>query len=215
MEITWYGHSFFKLRDRGIAIVTDPYDDSIGYPVPKIKADVVTISHHAPGHSNLRAVRGKPKVFDGPGEYEVKGVFIKGLATWHRKKKGKQPERTTMFIFEFNSLTVAHLGDLGVVPSQREVEDLPSVDVLLIPVGGGDTLNAAQAAEVVSMLEPKIVIPMHYKTRFTRVPLDPVDKFLQQMGHKNIKPEPTFKVRRSKDLPEETKVVLLECSVNP
>ncbi len=213
MEITWYGHSFFKFRDRGISIVTDPYDASIGYPVQKIKADVVTISHHAPGHSNLRAVRGKPKVFDGPGEYEVRGVFITGLATWHRKKKGEKAERTTMFIFEFDSLTIAHLGDLGVVPSQREVEDLPSVDVLLIPVGGGDTLNAAQAAEVVNMLEPKVVIPMHYKTRFTKLPLDPVDKFLQQMGQKSVKPEPTLKVKKSKNLPEETRVILLECAV--
>ncbi len=213
MEIIWYGHSFFRLKDRGISIVTDPYDESTGYPPVKVKADVVTISHYAPGHSNLKAVRGKPIVFDGPGEYEVKGGFITGVPSWHRKKKGSKPERTTIFIFEFDSITVAHLGDMGEVPSQEEVEELPAVDVLLVPVGGKDTLDASKAAEVVSMLEPKVVIPMHYKTEFTRLSLDGVEKFLKQMGKKDVEPLPSFKVKSRRDLPDETQVVLLKCNV--
>jgi L-ascorbate metabolism protein UlaG (beta-lactamase superfamily) len=213
MEITWFGHSFFRLKDRGIAIVTDPYDESTGYPPVKVKADVVTISHNAPGHSNLKAVRGKPIVFNGPGEYEVKGVFITGVPSWHRRRKGVPPERTTIFIFEFDSITVAHLGDIGQVPSQEEIEELPAVDVLLIPVGGKETLDASKAAEVVSMLEPKVVIPMHYKTKYTELQLDGVEKFLKQMGKKDAKPAPSFKVKNRSDLPDETRVVLLECNV--
>jgi len=164
MDITWYGHSCFRLSDRGVVIVTDPPSDELGYQRPRIRANVVTISHEHPGHNNRIGFRGGPRFFDGPGEYEVGGVFITGIATYHDGRRGASRGRNTVFVFDFGGLTVCHLGDLGHVLSQSQAEALSEVDVLLIPVGGLHTLDATKAAEVISLVEPRIVIPMHYKT---------------------------------------------------
>jgi len=209
LEITWYGHACFRLKDRGIAIVTDPYDSSLGYVLPRLQADVVTVSHQVPGHSNIAAVRSRPKVLSGPGEYEVKGVFITGFPTYHRAARRAPPERNTIFVFEFNSLTVCHLGDLGTILAQDQIEALPPLDVLLVPVGGRATLDAARAAEVIGLLEPKLVIPMHYKTPHYKGRLDKLDKFLKEMGLPPQEPRETLKITSS-DLPDETHVVILD-----
>lgn len=212
MEIVWHGHSCFRLLERGMAsVVTDPFDESIGYGPLKLKADIVTVSHDAPGHNNVDAVKGgNVHTLTGPGEYEIGGVFITGLSTDHeRKKKDADGRRNTLYVFDFDGLTVCHLGDLDHVPTQTQIEALGSVDVALIPVGGGGGLNAAQAAEVVSLLEPSVVIPMHYKTEAVSLKLDPVSKFLKEMGLGALKPEPALKLTKS-SLPDETKVVLLD-----
>lgn len=212
MEIVWHGHSCFRMIERGMAsVVTDPYDDSIGYAPLKLKADIVTVSHAAPGHSNLDAVKGGDvHTITGPGEYEIGGVFITGLSTdSERQKKDADGKRNTLYVFDFDGLTVCHLGDLEHVPTQTQIEALGSVDVALIPVGGGGGLNAAQAAEVVSLLEPSVVIPMHYKTEAVSLKLDPVGKFLKEMGLGTLKPEPAIKLSKS-SLPDETRVVLLD-----
>lgn len=211
MEIVWHGHSCFRMIERGMAsVVTDPYDDSIGYSALKLKADIVTVSHDAPGHNNLDAVKGgEVHPITGPGEYEIGGVFITGLSTDTDKKRKADGKRNTLYLFDFDGLTVAHLGDLDHVPSQAQIEALGSVDVALVPVGGGGGLNAAQAAEVVSLLEPSVVIPMHYKTDETALKLDPVGKFLKEMGLGTLKPEASIKLTKS-SLPDETKVVLLD-----
>ena len=151
-------------------------------------------------------------MLDGPGEYEISGVFVTGLVLHgERKAAKKEPApRNTVFLFEFEDLTVCHLGDLNIVPTQAQVEEaLGAVDVLLVPVGGGGSLNASQAAEVVSLLEPHIVIPMHYKVPGAEVQLDHVNKFLKEMGLDKMTPQETLKVSRS-GLPDETQVVLLE-----
>jgi len=212
MEIVWHGHSCFRMIERGMAsVVTDPYDDSLGYPPLKLKADIVTISHAAPGHSYVDAVKGSNvHTLTGPGEYEIGGVFITGLSTdGDHRKKDADGKRNTLYVFDFDGLTVCHLGDLDHVPTQTQIEALGAVDVALIPVGGGGGLNAAQAAEVVSLLEPSVVIPMHYKTAATSLKLDPVSKFLKEMGLGALKPEPAIKLSKS-SLPDETKVVLLD-----
>ncbi|HLE27469.1 MAG TPA: MBL fold metallo-hydrolase [Anaerolineales bacterium] len=214
MEITWHGHSCFRMIERGMAsVVTDPYDDSIGYPGLRLKADIVTVSHEAPGHNNLDAVKGVQKTIKGPGEYEIGGVFITGISTsrsnGEKKKKDDESKRNTLYLFDFDGLTVCHLGDLDHVPTQSQIEDLGSVHVALVPVGGGGGLNAAQAAEVISLLEPSIVIPMHYRTPAVSLKLDPVSKFLKEMGLSSVKEEASLKVSRS-SLPEETHVVLLD-----
>jgi L-ascorbate metabolism protein UlaG (beta-lactamase superfamily) len=214
MEITWYGHSCFRLTERGLAtIVTDPYDDSIGYDVPRLKADIVTVSHQAPGHNNTDAVKGA-RAIQGPGEFEIGGVFITGIAmsrpTAERKKKGAEDgKKNTLFLFDFDGLTVAHLGDLDHVPTQSQVEDLGAVSVALVPVGGGGGLNAAQAAEVISLIEPSIVVPMHYKTADMTLKLDPLSKFLKEMGMGTVKAEESLTVKKG-SLPEETHVVVLD-----
>jgi L-ascorbate metabolism protein UlaG (beta-lactamase superfamily) len=208
MDITWYGHSCFRLSDRGVTIVTDPPSDDLGYDRPRIRADVVTISHEHPGHNNRVGFRGGPRFFDGPGEYEVKDVFITGIATYHDGRSGSVRGRNTVFLFEFDGLTVCHLGDLGHVPSQSEVEALSAVDVLLIPVGGLHTIDASKASEVISLIEPLLVIPMHYSTKVEKAKLDTVTKFLKEMGVAPVPPQPELKITKS-SLPEDTQVVLL------
>jgi L-ascorbate metabolism protein UlaG (beta-lactamase superfamily) len=212
MDITWFGHSCFRLRDRSVTVVTDPYGKDVGLILPRVRADIVTVSHDADDHNYDRGVKSGYRLINGPGEYEVSGAFVTGLELRGEKKKGKEVEKlcNTVFLFEFEDLTVCHLGDLDHVPSQAQVEEgLGQVDVLLIPVGGGESLNAAQASEVVSLFEPHIVIPMHYQAPGLQVKLDPVSKFMKEMGLGHLPPQETLKVTRS-TLPEETQVVLLE-----
>jgi L-ascorbate metabolism protein UlaG (beta-lactamase superfamily) len=211
MEITWYGHSCFRLNERSMAtVVTDPYDHaSIGYDSLKLRADIVTVSHDASGHNNTNAVKGTSHVITGPGEFEIGGVFITGVQTdGHGKKTNGEP-RNTLYVFDYDGITVAHLGDLKQVPTQTEVEALGSVNVALVPVGGGGGLNAAKAAEVISLLEPNIVIPMHYATPDAKLSLDSLDKFLKEMGLGTTDKQPSIKVSRS-GLPDETHVVVLD-----
>jgi len=210
VEITWYGHACFRLRDKGATIVTDPYAPSVGYTLPRVRADIVTVSHNHAGHNYVSGVKDSPKVIDGPGEYEIKGVFITGIATFHDRKKGVQRGCNTVFLLECDGLTICHLGDLGHVPTQDQVEALSDVDILLIPVGGVSTIGAPQAAEVISLLEPRIVIPMHYKTKGLTLKLAPVQQFLQEMGLKKLAAQESLKVTEG-TLPEETQIVLLDC----
>jgi L-ascorbate metabolism protein UlaG (beta-lactamase superfamily) len=209
MDITWFGHSCFRLSDRGVTIVTDPPSDDMGYDRPRIRADVVTISHEHPGHNNRIGFRGGPKVFDGPGEYEVKDVFITGIATYHDTRSGASRGPNTVFLFEFDGVTICHLGDLGHVPTQAEVEALSSVDVLLIPVGGVNTIDPSKASEVISLIEPLLVVPMHYKTPVEKAKLQTVDKFLKEMGLSPMPAQPELKVTKS-SLPSETQIVVLD-----
>jgi len=211
MEITWYGHSCFRLTERKLAtVVTDPFDsNTIGYSPLKLKADIVTISHDADGHNNSKAVKGTSHLITGPGEYEIGGVFITAVQTNGHDKKNKDELRNTLYVFDYDGITVAHLGDLRQVPSQTQVEALGAVNVALVPVGGGGGLNAAKAAEVISLLEPNLVVPMHYATKDVKLKLDSLDKFLKEMGLSTAQPEPSLKVTRS-GLPQETRVVVLD-----
>ena len=214
MEITWYGQSCFRLTERGMAtVVTDPFDHkAIGYSPLKLKADIVTVSHDAPGHNNTDAVKGTSHLIDGPGEFEIGGVFITGVQTDASGKKAKDAVRNTLYVFDYDGITVAHLGDLKNVPSQAEVEALGTVNVALVPVGGGNSLNAAKAAEVISLLEPNLVVPMHYATPdVKKVQLDALNKFLKEMGlgTGSVQKQPSLKVTRS-GLPDETHVVVLD-----
>ena len=209
MEITWYGHACFRLSDRGAVMVTDPFGDDMGYTRPRIRADVVTISHDHPGHNNRIGFRGSPRFFDGPGEYEVKGVFITGISTYHDGRSGAVRGQNTVFLFDFGGLTVCHLGDLGHVPTQAQVEALSDVDLLLIPVGGTHTIDASKATEVISLIEPRLVIPMHYKTPKEEARLQTVEKFLAEMGLTPIPSQPELKVSKS-SLPGETEVIVLD-----
>jgi L-ascorbate metabolism protein UlaG (beta-lactamase superfamily) len=191
-----------------VTIVTDPPSDDLGYDRPRIRADVVTISHEHPGHNNRVGFRGGPRFFDGPGEYEVKDVFITGITTYHDGRSGSVRGRNTVFLFEFDGVTICHLGDLGHVPTQSQVEALSAVDVLLVPVGGLHTIDASKASEVISLIEPRLVIPMHYKTNVEKAKLETVTKFLKEMGLAPVPPQPELKVTKS-SLPDDTQVVLL------
>jgi len=210
MEITWYGHSCFRLTERNYAtVVTDPYDSKkVGYEPLKLKAEIVTLSHDAPGHNYSDAVKGSTHVLTGPGEFEIGSVFITAVQTDSAGKK-KDKVRNTVYVFDYDGITVAHLGDLQQMPTQSEIELLGTVNVALVPVGGGNSLNAAKAAEVVSMLEPNLVIPMHYATPDSKVSLDAINKFIKEMGLSKPEAQPLLKVSRS-GLPDETHVVVLD-----
>jgi L-ascorbate metabolism protein UlaG (beta-lactamase superfamily) len=211
MDITYYGHSCFRIRSRAGSIVTDPFQASIGYALPRISADICTISHDHPGHNNAGILRGDPYVITGPGEYEIRGIFVSGWPSYHDRKKGKERGGNTIYTFEVDGITIAHVGDLGHSPNQATVEMLGDVDILLIPVGGRVTLTAAMASEVINLIEPRLVIPMHYRTRAyaggTR--LDPVSKFLKEMGVHNGTAGDTLRVSQS-SLPAETEVMVLK-----
>jgi len=187
--------------------VTDPYQPELMSGVaPKLKADVVTVSHEAPGHDFVEGVKGNPVVLHGPGEYEIGGVFITGIAMHFVDKN--QARRNVAYTIQYNNLTVLHLGDLAHVPDQSTIESLGEIHVALVPVGGGNGLNAAQAADVIALLEPGYIVPMHYAVPATSLKLDKVDKFLKAMGVSKVQEEDILKITSS-GLPEQPQVVLL------
>ncbi len=210
MEIVWYGLSCFRMKERGLAtVVTDPYEPALGLPALKLTADVVTISHDAPGHSNFDGVRGERLRVTGPGEYEVGGVFITGISMAAKGKNGRPPN--TLYVFEFEGLSVAHLGDLSYVPTQAQIEDLGPVDVALVPVGGGGALTPAEAAEVISLIEPSLVVPMHFTTGSEKIKLGQVAGFLSEMGVGKQEPQERLNVTKS-GLSDQTQVIVLQRS---
>lgn len=210
MEIVWHGHAYFRLRGREGVVVTDPANRKVAGSSARSSADVCTISHSHPGHSQISAVGGHPLVLTGPGEYEVKGIVITGIQTYHDAERGKKRGKNTAYLIEMDDLVVCHLGDIGQVPSAEQVDQIgDNVDVLLIPVGGDGTIDAAQAVEVISLIDPRIVIPMHYRVDELDAHLDPVEKFLREMGVANAEPQPRAVLNKS-SLPEATQVVVLQ-----
>lgn len=208
MDITWYGHSCFRITERGqISIITDPYSNTIGLPELKLKGDVVTVSHSENGHSYVEAIKGEPHVIDGPGEYEIGGAFISGIAMHNVSDEAAY--WNVSYLFQYGDLTVLHLGDLSHVPNQSTVEELGEVNVLLIPVGGGRALRASQTADVIAMIEPHYIVPMHYALPGLKIDLDPVDKFLKAVGVSKVQEEDMLRVTAG-SLPEQPQVVVLQ-----
>lgn len=208
MDIYWLGHGCFRLRGREATVLSDPCPPSTGYRIGRVAADVVTISSASPESNYRQAVTGEAKFITGPGEYEIRGVPITGIRTRPAAPRGAAPERNVAYVIEVDEVRVCHLGNLSHVPSADDVEVLATADVLIIPVGGGRVLDAGRAAETVSLLEPKIVIPMMYKTEAALAELDPVEKFLREMGVEAKAPEPRLSVTKG-SLPHDTVVVLL------
>jgi L-ascorbate metabolism protein UlaG (beta-lactamase superfamily) len=215
MNVIWHGFSCFKIQEQGqgkeVAVVTDPFSPEDGKKLSRaLTADVVTVSHDHARHNNVMAVGGEPFVIDGPGEFEVKDVFVTGVPTYHDMVDGKEKGTNTMYYITVGDVHIVHLGDLKHPLEEKHMEEFHNIDILFVPVGGGDVLNAKQAAEVVSQLEPRIIVPMHYKTGGFGEKFDGVEPFLKAMGMS--KPEVLPKLKLSaKELPqEETRIILLE-----
>jgi L-ascorbate metabolism protein UlaG (beta-lactamase superfamily) len=209
MEITWYGHSCFRITERNMAsVVTDPFDHTaVGYRALKLKADIVTVSHDEPAHNFVKAVKGAKWQITGAGEYEIGGVFLTAVPTG--KQNNKNNSLNMSFVFDYDGVNLAHLGAIKAVPSRKEVEAFGNVDVLLVPVGGGSSLSAAKAAEVVNLIEPGIVIPMYYSTPDTSIDLNDLSAFLKQMGlGSEYEEQESLKVNK-RDIPQETRVIVL------
>ena len=208
MEITWLGHSCFKLKGKQATVITDPFSPATGYTLGKVTADIVTVSHPHPGHSYVQGVADEPRVLKSPGEYESAGVLTVGVHTYHDNEKGAQRGKNTAFVIDVDDVMICHLGDLGHVLTAEQVAEINGVDVLLIPVGNVSTIGAVQAAQIVRQLEPKIVIPMHYKTEAEKKDLETAARFLKEMGVKEAIAQPKLLVNKS-SMPLTMQVVML------
>jgi len=208
MEINWLGHSCFRLKGSHATVITDPYSPDLGYSLGKHTADIITISHQHSGHSFTNGIGGEPKIVSGPGEYEISSVLIIGMRTFHDNEKGSNKGKNTAYLIEMDGVSICHLGDLGHVLTAEQTEEIDDVDVLLIPVGGVSTIDASGAAEVVRQLEPRLVIPMHYKTEALKRELDPVDDFLKEMGVTEVDSHAKLNVTKT-NLPISSQVYLL------
>ncbi len=223
MIIQWHGQSCFQItssqgKNNHVNIVIDPFSEEIGLRLPKLEADILLVTHSHPDHNNIKAVSGSsansvktPFLVDGPGEYEIKGVFIQGIPAWHDSVLGKERGSNTIYIIETEEFKLCHLGDFGqkeLTPEQ--VEEIGEVNILMIPVGGVYTISAKEAVKVMSQIEPNITIPMHYQIPKLKVKLDGLDKFLKTMGVKSITPLPKLSLKKKDILLEEAKIVILQ-----
>lgn len=210
MDITWYGQNCFRITERGrLSVVTDPFSEALGLPVPKLKADIVTLSHNHPDYANLEVVKGYQHLLTGAGEYEMGGVFVYGVAL-HTIEKTSIIHNIG-YVFKYDDISVAHLGNLAHVPDQSTLEAIGDVNVVLVPVGDGDALKASAAAEVIALLEPSYIVPMHYAIDGLNQNLDPVEKFLKEMGISKAIEEDMLRVTTS--MPEQPQVIVLRPQV--
>ena len=208
MDILWLGHSCFSIKDKGKIIVTDPYGPELGYSPLKLSADIVTVSHFHPGHSFVEGVDNNPRQITTPGEYEIGGLFITGIATFHDNEKGEVRGKNTVYLLELGNMMLCHLGDLGHRLTPQLLEEIGSVDVLFLPVGEGSTFSVNLAVETIRALEPRIVIPMHYKTKALNRELETVDTFLKKIGTKVTEARPHLSLSQS-SLPSNTEIIVL------
>lgn len=207
MDLVWFGHSCFRIKGKETTVIMDPYDTSLGYSPNKLTARIVTISHPHPGHNGVAGVENNPKVINGPGEYEIADVFVVGISTFHDSEKGAVRGKNVAYVIDIDQVRFCHLGDIGHALSSQQAGDLSDIDVLMIPVGGVSTIDGKAAAEITRLLNPKIVIPMHYHNHIT-TELEPVDNFLKEMGLSEIPPQPKLTITCS-NLPSESQVALL------
>ncbi|HEY3082249.1 MAG TPA: MBL fold metallo-hydrolase [Chloroflexota bacterium] len=208
MEINWLGHSFFRLRAKEATVAIDPIARKGAGG--KVAADVVLISHEHPGHAARDVISGSPRVLTRPGEYEIKGVSIVGVQTAHDGEGGKRRGGNTAWIVQLEDIKLCHLGDIGHTLTEEQAEAIGHVDVLLVPVGGHNTINAVQANEIVTALEPKIVVPMHFGTgEGDESALAPVEVFLREQGLRTVEPQAKLTLTKSA-LPDDTQVVVLD-----
>lgn len=206
MNITWYGHSCFKLQGKDVSLITDPFGKETGLKPPATSADIVTISHESPNHNNRDAIKGEPFIIDGPGEYENKTVVVKGVDSLSSDEKGQLSSSNTIYIITFEDIRICHLGDLGEKSlSAEQLHIIGEVDILFVPVGGSAALNAKDAGAIIGQIEPRVIIPMHYKIPGTKGDLEKMEDIrLFCQDHNLNMNETVSKVSfKKKDLPEE------------
>lgn len=215
-KIYWAGQSCFQIsvsnsRDHSADIVIDPFDEKIGLKLPNLSADVLLVTHDHHDHNNIKGVKGTPFIIDGPGEYEVKGVFIQGISSFHDDKEGKERGQNTIYVMEAEEMRFCHLGDLGQKQlTDEQLEKIDRVDVLMIPVGDEYTISSVEAQKIISQIEPKIIIPMHYALPKLKIKLDDVSKFLKAMGKNSAVPQDKFVVKTSTLPKDGMEIVVLQ-----
>lgn len=227
MTINWYGQSCFRIEvpirgtrigdprsaspigtKGGVSILIDPFSKEIGLRPARIKDDLVLITHEHYDHNNLEGLNPEAFLINAPGEYEKMGIYIQGISSYHDNTEGKERGLNTIYIIKAEDMVVCHMGDFGQTAlGDKQIEDIGDIDVLMIPVGGKYTIDYKEAVEAISQIEPKIVIPMHYKTSGLKIDIDGPEKFVKELG---LTPEKVdkFKINK-KSLPtEETKLVM-------
>jgi L-ascorbate metabolism protein UlaG (beta-lactamase superfamily) len=210
MIITWYGHSCFKIVTNGQTIVIDPFSKNLGLRPPHGQADIVLVTHEHHDHNNIGTIGGNPFMVRGPGEYEVKGISILGIESFHDAKQGAERGLNTIYLVESEDIKLCHLGDFGQDElSDDQSEKINEPDILFIPVGGKYTIGATRAASLVNQLEPKIVIPMHYKMVGSNLDAEPVDRFLKETGAGKKQAVDKLTIKK-KGLPERMEVVVMK-----
>ena len=227
-KIYWAGQSCFQIsvsnsRDHSADIVIDPFDESIGLKLPNLSADILLVTHQHYDHNNIKGVKparnashsdaggGTPFIIQGPGEYEIKEVFINGIPSFHDDKEGKEKGQNTIYLIEAEDLRFCHLGDLGQKQlTDEQLEKIDVVDVLMIPVGDEYTIDASAAQKIISQIEPKIIIPMHYALPKLKIKLDDVSKFLKTMGKNSITPQDKLVIKASTLPKEGMEIVVLQ-----
>jgi len=216
MTIIWHGQSLFELtssrgKNNQVNIVIDPFSQEVGLRLPKLEADIVLSTHEHYDHNNVKAVGGNYFLIEGPGEYEIREIFIQGIPAFHDDSQGKERGGMTIFTIEAEELRLCHLGDLGqkeLTPDQ--LEKIGEIDILMIPVGGNYTISGKEAVKIMSQIEPKIIIPMHYALPKLKVKLEGVEKFLKTMGIKKIEPANKLTIKKKELAEEEAKIIVLK-----
>lgn len=218
VDIYWYGQACFKIKGKSTSVVVDPYSGEFtGLKEPKLEANVVCVTHSHQDHNNSSSVKGLEEgkgafVISGPGEYEILGANIVGVDSFHDDKEGAERGKNTIYQISIDDVNIVHLGDLGQKQlTQAQVEELSGCDVLMIPVGGVYTINSKEAPGIIAQLEPKFIVPMHYKVDTLKFDLAPVEEFLKAMGKENVEKQPKLSVSADK-LPDEPQIVILEQS---
>jgi len=216
MTIIWHGQSLFEIttsrgKNNQVNIVIDPFSQEVGLRLPKLEPNIVLSTHEHYDHNNVKAVGGNYFLIEGPGEYEIREIFIQGIPAFHDDLQGKERGKTTIFTIEAEELRLCHLGDLGqkeLTPDQ--LEKIGEIDILMIPIGGNYTISGKEAVKIMSQIEPKIIIPMHYALPKLKVKLEGVEKFLKTMGIKKIEPVNKLTIKKKELLEEEAKIIVLK-----
>ncbi len=208
-EFKWFGHNCFRIKSREATIITDPVERSTGYAMPRQNANIVSISNYDSPNANIGVVRPEFQIVDGPGEYEMEDVFVTGVRTFLDDARTEKKQFNTAYLFELDGLVICHLGDLGQIPNSEQTERLAQADILLLPIGGANGLTQEQAAEVVSLLDPKVLIPMQYRTEIGDKALLPLDSFAKLVGVELPEPMEKYSPRKA-ELKEAMEIVLLE-----
>ncbi|PIV43066.1 MAG: hypothetical protein COX92_00840 [Candidatus Nealsonbacteria bacterium CG_4_10_14_0_2_um_filter_40_15] len=216
MQIIWKGQSCFQItssegKNNHVNIVIDPFDETIGLRLPSLEADILCVSHQHHDHNNAKAVSGNPFLIEGPGEYEIKEVYIEGIPSFHDSSLGKERGLNTIYTIEAEEIRICHLGDLGQKElTEEQLEKIGEIDILMIPIGGVYTIGVKEAVRIMSQIEPNIIIPMHYQIPKLKLKLDGVDKFLKTMGIESISPLPKLSIKKKDILSEEAKIIILQ-----
>ena len=210
MQIKWLGHACFLMQTAdGTRIVTDPFNEEVGYPLPAVTADIVTVSHQHFDHNAVTVVKGRPRVVQEPGEHRIGAVTVQGVSTFHDREQGAKRGPNIVFVIEADGLRVCHLGDLGHPLSAAQLERIGRVDVLLVPVGGTFTIDAREASDLVAAVSPRIAVPMHYKTAYINFPITGLEAFTRL--HAPVSPRDTLEVTAD-SLPAATEIVVVSLS---